>query len=280
MWGSSDHVHPENMMKKELIFVTIGYRVGILGFMSTQDEVMPGNVGLKDQAFALKWVRENIANFHGDKDKITVAGFSAGGASTHLFYMSPLTENLFRNGISHSGCALNPWVIQENAKEKAHKVADHVNCTKSDNVAMLKCLKEQPAKNLVATVPFFQAYLDNPFSPFGVVVEQPSEHAFLSDFPSKILERGDIYKAPWLAAASIDEGVYPVGEFMSKPEYFPEVAQNWNTLSTHILDFNGIFTDHINKTKIAEAVKLYYFENRTMTTENFHDLTRVNCFKD
>ena len=116
-------MNPINMMKLDKIFVTVNYRVGPLGFMSTQDEVMPGNMGSKDQALALKWVRENIVHFHGDKDRITVAGFSAGGASTHLFFMSPLTKNLFRNGISHSGCALNPWVMQERAQEKAHKVA-------------------------------------------------------------------------------------------------------------------------------------------------------------
>ena len=269
-------MNPNNMMKMDIVLVTISYRVGPLGFMSTQDEVMPGNLGLKDQALALKWVRENIVHFHGDKDKITVVGFSAGGASTHLFYMSPLTKNLFKNGISHSGSALNPWVIQENAVEKAHKVAALLNCTTDDHTAMLKCLKDQPAGDIVSTVSLFQPFLDNPFSPFGVVVEPKSENAFLSDFPSKLLEKGEIYKAPWIASASIDEGLYPAAEFVTKEEYLPEIAKNWDTLAQHILDINGTFTDERQRTKIAEAVKLHYFENRTMTPENFHDLTRVS----
>ena len=275
MWGGSSFYTPMKMMKQDVILVTFNYRLGPLGFMSTQDEVMPGNFGSKDQALALKWVSENIANFQGDNTKITVAGWSAGGASTHLFFMSPLTKNLFKNGISHSGCALNPWVIQENAEEKAHKVAAYLNCPTDDNVVMLKCLKEQPAEDIVSSVAIFQPFLYNPFSPFGVVVEPPSEQAFLLDFPSKLLEKGEIYKAPWIASATLDEGLYPAAEFVSKEEYFPNIAKDWDTLAQDILDYNGTSVDQMHKTMIAQAIKLRYFENRTMTPENFHDLTRV-----
>ena len=275
MFGGSDANEPINMMKSGMILVTFNYRLGPLGFMSTQDEVMPGNLGLKDQALALKWVNKNIGNFQGDIKRITVVGFSAGGASTHLFYMSPLTKNLFKNGISHSGCALNPWVVQENAREKAHKIAAHLKCPTDDHEAMLKCLKNQPAGDIVSSVALFLAYLYNPFSPFGVVVEPPSEHAFLLDFPSKLLEKGEIYKAPWIASATTDEGLYPAAEFVSKEQYLPEIAKNWSTLAQHILDFNGTFIQQSEKTKIAADIKKQYFENRPMTPKNFHDLTRV-----
>lgn len=70
--------------------------VGALGFLTTGDEVVPGNNGLKDQALAIKWVKDNIDTFGGDRDKITVFGESAGGASAHLHMLSPLSKGKSR----------------------------------------------------------------------------------------------------------------------------------------------------------------------------------------
>lgn len=54
-------------------------RLGALGFLSTGDDVIPGNNGLKDQALLIRWVHENIRNFGGDPDRVTISGQSAGG---------------------------------------------------------------------------------------------------------------------------------------------------------------------------------------------------------
>lgn len=64
------------------------------GFLSTEDSIIPGNFGLKDQSMGLHWVKENIKAFGGDDEKITVFGESAGGASAHYHLMSPLSKSM------------------------------------------------------------------------------------------------------------------------------------------------------------------------------------------
>lgn len=63
--------------------------------MSTEDDVVPGNNGMKDQTEALKWVKQNIKYFGGNPDSITITGLSAGGASVQYHYLSPLSKGKF-----------------------------------------------------------------------------------------------------------------------------------------------------------------------------------------
>jgi carboxylesterase type B len=61
----------------DIIFVSVAYRVGIFGFLSTGDDTIPGNFGLWDQKMAIEWVKANIKSFGGDPSKITLAGYEA-----------------------------------------------------------------------------------------------------------------------------------------------------------------------------------------------------------
>lgn len=60
---------PGHLLDKDVILVAFNYRLGILGFLSTEDENCPGNFGLKDQVLALKWVHANIRHFGGDPQR-------------------------------------------------------------------------------------------------------------------------------------------------------------------------------------------------------------------
>ncbi|XP_011705309.1 PREDICTED: cholinesterase-like, partial [Wasmannia auropunctata] len=58
-------------------------------FISTGDSKAPGNLGLKDQVVALRWVQRNIAAFGGNPNSVTISGYSVGGLSVYLHMVSP-----------------------------------------------------------------------------------------------------------------------------------------------------------------------------------------------
>lgn len=89
------------------VLVSINYRTGLLGFNSLpavqDDETETGNYALQDMALALEWVQDNIENFGGDPDNVTVSGFSAGGRNVMAMLVSPMFEDLFDKAIAFSG---------------------------------------------------------------------------------------------------------------------------------------------------------------------------------
>lgn len=95
--------------QKGVIFVSINYRLGLLGFLAhpalsaESPDKLSGNYGLMDQIAALRWVRDNIAAFGGDPAKVTIAGESAGGLSVIALMASPQAHGLFRAAITQSG---------------------------------------------------------------------------------------------------------------------------------------------------------------------------------
>ncbi|XP_042874959.1 cocaine esterase-like [Penaeus japonicus] len=90
--GGAYEYLPHALMNHDIVLVILQYRLGIMGFLSTEDEVIPGNFGLKDQTLALHWVQENIHHFGGDAARVTIFGESAGGASVNMHMLSPKSK--------------------------------------------------------------------------------------------------------------------------------------------------------------------------------------------
>lgn len=147
MVGSSNSLGPEILLDEDIVLVTINYRLGPFGFLSLNTTEYSGNMGLKDQLLALKWVNDNIHHFGGDKTKTTLFGHSAGATSVNYHILSPASRNLFQRAIIESGSVLNPWslnscnhselVVKVVAKEKSKSEKD---VTQDDIASTLKTI--------------------------------------------------------------------------------------------------------------------------------------------
>ena len=109
--ASSAMYDGENMAKKGVVFVTMGYRVGILGWMahpelSKEQGGHSGNYGYLDQNAALKWIHSNIGQFGGDASHVVITGQSAGAGSVAAQLHSPMSKGLFSAAMMSSVCSI------------------------------------------------------------------------------------------------------------------------------------------------------------------------------
>ncbi|XP_028923617.1 neuroligin-3 isoform X2 [Ornithorhynchus anatinus] len=132
-----------------VIVVTLNYRVGVLGFLSTGDQAAKGNYGLLDQIQALRWVSENIAFFGGDPRRITVFGSGIGASCVSLLTLSHHSEGLFQRAIIQSGSALSSWAVNYQPAKYTGLLADKVGCNVLDTADLVDCLRQKSAKELV-----------------------------------------------------------------------------------------------------------------------------------
>jgi para-nitrobenzyl esterase len=137
----------------DVVVVTTNYRLGPLGFLRLADAtggLIPstGSEGMLDQIAALKWVHDNIAEFGGDPDNVTIFGESAGGMSVGALMGMPAARGLFHKAIPQSG-ACNTAASIERANRTADRVLAKLGVAAS-NVDALRAL--EPAQLLKATL--------------------------------------------------------------------------------------------------------------------------------
>ncbi|PNF33591.1 hypothetical protein B7P43_G14683, partial [Cryptotermes secundus] len=210
--GNTDMYGPQYLLDKDIILVTMNYRLGLIGFLSTEDAECPGNNGMKDQVAALRWVRDNIVEFGGNPNRVTIFGESAGGSSTHLHMLSPASKGLFHRAISQSGIVLSPWALTPPGSPKlvAEQVADVFNCPVQSSSELISCLRKQDAYKLYGAELLIPAKRMSPITFTPVIEEQVGEgdEVFMSDHPMKILLSGDLELVPWMVGFASNEGVF------------------------------------------------------------------------
>ena len=180
IWGSGDtpwYDGTKFAVHGDVVVVTINYRLGPFGFMHLADLfdgafAGSGNAGILDQIAALEWVRDCIAAFGGDPERVTVFGESAGAASVATLLGTPGARGLFRAAIPQSGAA--SWVsTRDRATDIAARVLENLGIRAGDSEALLAAstdavLGAQPAfrEDGVTALPF-QPVVD------GTVLPEP-----------------------------------------------------------------------------------------------------------
>jgi len=124
----------------DVLLVSIGYRVGALGFFCLDHPSAPCNAGLFDQLLGLQWIQNNIAAFGGDPGNVTLFGESAGSVSVSLHLLSPLSRDLFHRAILQSGTANMPWATTSMAEGKLRSeelAITYLGCPRTSDMQVL-----------------------------------------------------------------------------------------------------------------------------------------------
>ena len=127
----------------DVIFVSFNYRLGIFGFIDFSEipggEAYPDalNLGLLDQIAALKWIRENIAAFGGDPDKITVLGFESGAASIYLLSACEQAKGLFQKAFLFDGNPASVYVTPDASRALAKNLLKETGTATMQELAKL-----------------------------------------------------------------------------------------------------------------------------------------------
>lgn len=162
--------------KNNIIFVTIQYRLGPLGWIFIKNHNNTNNIqnlGFWDQAMALKFIYNEIKYFGGDKNKITIIGGSAGGASAGSLSISPITTHMIDKTIELSGSFLSKWsnfdvnILEGNSKQ----LIDRLLCTNNVLEETLKCLQNKSVKEiLIVSEDIYKNYNTLQFGAFGPTI--------------------------------------------------------------------------------------------------------------
>ncbi|MCX6217813.1 carboxylesterase family protein [Spirosoma sp.] len=208
--GSEARYDGESMARKGIVALTVNYRLGVFGFFAHPELTKEspnhssGNYGYLDQAAALKWVKENIAAFGGDPNRVTIAGESAGSISVSALMVSPLSKGLFAQAIGESGSLLGglPPTSLAKGEEAGTKFA-----TEAAGANTLTELRAMPADRLLEAtakpgVPWFTSTIDGYFFP---------------KLPLEIFEAGQQAHVPLLVGWNSEEMNYRAVMGQEKP---------------------------------------------------------------
>ncbi|CAH1390492.1 unnamed protein product [Nezara viridula] len=188
-------------MDEDVVLVTINYRLGALGFLSTEDEKIPGNMGLKDMVAAVEWIKNEISNFGGNPNQITAFGLSAGAASAHYLCALPRSRALLKGCISQSGVGGSHWSLQKpgNAKRSALTVAKAVGCNSED---IPTCLQSKTIEEITKAQDKLRFWVEEPLIIYGPVLEPKLNGSLLTEWP--VTDSN----FPWLTGVSSREGLF------------------------------------------------------------------------
>eukprot|EP00794_Sanderia_malayensis_P012154 gene12154-13408_t len=240
---------------RDVIVVTLNYRLGVLAFFNMPNSPARGNYGLLDQISALRWVQRNIASFGGDAKRVTIFGLSAGAASVSLHSISPLVRDkgLFHRVIAQSGVATCPWAVSRvEDHSKAMYFARLINC--KDRSDVVECMRRKDWRDIVSKQS--KVYIRQIMGP---VVDD----YYLKELPSEQQAAGTLQFAnvPQVIGFDMNEGTAFAGDpkQLSQETFKDKVKEAMKGY-----DFNAK-----QKTVFLQTVLRHYINSSLIGQENF-----------
>lgn len=171
--------HDDRLARKGVLVVTVGYRLGALGFLAhpalsaDSPHRSSGNYGLMDQIAALEWVRRNITAFGGDPGRVTIAGQSAGAMAVSALLASPRAHGLFQRAIAQSGGIFEPLQLAPGYL-LANAERDGAGFMEALGASTLEAMRGLPAERLTAPNAVSHPVIEPdvlPLSPYDAYVQ-------------------------------------------------------------------------------------------------------------
>ncbi|XP_014357083.2 esterase B1 [Papilio machaon] len=272
--GNDDMCGPEFLVRHEVVFVTFNYRLEVLGFLCLDTEDIPGNAGMKDQVAALRWVNENIANFGGDPNNITIFGHSAGACGVSYHLISPMTKGLFQKAIIMSGSLNSSWGQIFEPRERGLALARRLGCHSKNDKELYEFFKKQPVESLVnIQIPISFNEKGKELFEFnlGIVSEKycgENERFIYGDVIAKL--RNGIHEGIDLVMGyTKDEGLINLRTDLQKIlAYANEYTESF--VPTPIAN-NCTMEEQF---EVGRKIKYYYFNDDTISMKNLNELIK------
>ena len=218
--GSKNSYRMPRLLEEDVVYVAINYRLHALGFLSFGNDLVSGNMGLRDQHLAIQWVRANIHLFGGDPNKITIFGESAGGMSVQAQVLSPLNSGLLHGAIAQSGSILFLNIQPRGSEKKsARNLAEAVGCPTTLGMETLVCLQNtdfdfvtEAEKISDPTETNYDLSAESKFW-FWPVIDSYASTPFLAMDPLEALMTGQFNRIPYMSGTNTYEGALLVGAY-------------------------------------------------------------------
>jgi len=229
--SSSEEYGPERLLEEDIVLVTINYRLGPFGFLTTGDDIAPPNAGILDQRMALRWVQENIAAFAGDPQRVTLFGESAGGISVTAHMASPGSRGLFHQAIAMSGVWGEMPFLHKSKKptEYTAMLASGLGCDEGkSSLETIKCLQQKHPKEILEQASKFRSFdlLPEPFTPS---VDNYMQNPILPQPLHQVWEQDSFSTVPLMIGGNKDDGVLMLLEFLKDEKLYSRVNENFST---------------------------------------------------
>lgn len=264
--ASNGYYDPGRFIEENVIVVTINYRMGALGFLATNTEHAPGNVGMKDIVIGLRWIKKNIHFFGGDSNNICLYGVSSGAGVVEYLTLSPMASGLYHKAIIHSGSALCEVFYVKRPLENAFKLGKHLGLITKNVSELMTFLQNVDARDIT----YAQDNMDKdhlyPFYLHFVPIteEYQSDEVFLNESPENILKSGKYEQIPTLFGFNDKEGFL----FANHRGNMTTFLNLYSKMYEYIMPPSIMSkVDAKQKIEILQEVKELYFKNKSLGIE-------------